>query len=192
MQDYTALCVVERERVTKRDLFKEEQTTEKLYSVRHIERFPLGTKYNDIANHVRQLFKRPELGRLPSLVVDATGVGLSVVEMLRGVRLTSVTITGGDQVRYDGRRHWVPKRDLVGVMQVLLHTERLKIAKQLKHAKTLTDELLNFRIKVTDAGRDTYEAWREGDHDDLVLSVALACWWGENGAKFSFFGGVLD
>ena len=23
------------------------------------------------------------------------------------------------------------------------------------------------------------EAWREGDHDDLVLSVALACWAGE-------------
>jgi hypothetical protein len=26
---------------------------------------------------------------------------------------------------------------------------------------------------------DFYEAWREGDHDDLVLSVALACWAGE-------------
>ncbi len=26
---------------------------------------------------------------------------------------------------------------------------------------------------------DSYEAWREGDHDDLMLSVALACWAGE-------------
>ncbi len=26
---------------------------------------------------------------------------------------------------------------------------------------------------------DSYEAWREGVHDDLVLSVALACWTAE-------------
>ena len=26
---------------------------------------------------------------------------------------------------------------------------------------------------------DSYEAWSAGNHDDLVLSVALACWAGE-------------
>jgi len=26
------------------------------------------------------------------------------------------------------------------------------------------------------AGHDSYGAWREGAHDDLLLSVALACW----------------
>lgn len=25
-------------------------------------------------------------------------------------------------------------------------------------------------------GHDSYEAWREGDHDDLVLAAALAAW----------------
>ena len=30
---------------------------------------------------------------------------------------------------------------------------------------------------------DSYSAWREEDHDDLVISVALAAWWGENGPK---------
>ncbi len=25
--------------------------------------------------------------------------------------------------------------------------------------------------------RDSYEHWRETDHDDLVLAAALACWW---------------
>ena len=28
-------------------------------------------------------------------------------------------------------------------------------------------------------GHDSYEAWREGDHDDLVLSLALAVWYGQ-------------
>lgn len=29
-------------------------------------------------------------------------------------------------------------------------------------------------------GHDSYEAWRDGDHDDLVLSLAMACWFAEN------------
>ena len=34
-------------------------------------------------------------------------------------------------------------------------------------------------MKITLAGNDTYEAWRESDHDDLVLAAALATWFGE-------------
>jgi hypothetical protein len=34
------------------------------------------------------------------------------------------------------------------------------------------------KINISTA-HDSYEAWREGDHDDLVLSVALARWAGE-------------
>jgi hypothetical protein len=32
------------------------------------------------------------------------------------------------------------------------------------------------RVKVTLSGREQYGVWREGQHDDLVLAVALACW----------------
>ncbi|HEY7307847.1 MAG TPA: hypothetical protein VH643_00670 [Gemmataceae bacterium] len=34
-------------------------------------------------------------------------------------------------------------------------------------------------------------AWREGTHDDLVLAVALACWWAERSLPLggSAFGG---
>ncbi|HVS39959.1 MAG TPA: hypothetical protein VMS17_30655 [Gemmataceae bacterium] len=27
---------------------------------------------------------------------------------------------------------------------------------------------------------ETFEDWREREHDDLVLSVALACWYGQH------------
>jgi hypothetical protein len=30
-----------------------------------------------------------------------------------------------------------------------------------------------------DADNDTFEAWREKVHDDLVLAVRLACWYAE-------------
>jgi hypothetical protein len=44
----------------------------------------------------------------------------------------------------------------------------------------LARELQTFKIKMTAAGNETLESWRERDHDDLVLAVALAAWAGEN------------
>ena len=38
-------------------------------------------------------------------------------------------------------------------------------------------ELQAFRVTLTARGRDTYAA-RSGEHDDLVLAVALAVWGG--------------
>ena len=46
-------------------------------------------------------------------------------------------------------------------------------------APAMIEELQNFKIKFTRAGNDTYEAWRESDHDDLVLAAAMAAWFGE-------------
>jgi len=44
----------------------------------------------------------------------------------------------------------------------------------------LVKELENFKVKVNiQTAHDSYEAWRESDHDDLVLALALACWWAE-------------
>jgi hypothetical protein len=70
----------------------------------------------------------------------------------------------------------VPKRDLIAAPQVLLQSRALKIAAELPEAETLVAELQNFRYEITRSGNDTYAAWREGDHDDLVLAVALAVW----------------
>jgi hypothetical protein len=72
----------------------------------------------------------------------------------------------------------VPKRNLVSTVQVYLQGKRLKIASRLDLADTLTRELQNFQVKITDAANDTYGAWREGSHDDLVLSASLALWAG--------------
>jgi hypothetical protein len=47
------------------------------------------------------------------------------------------------------------------------------------HAETLEMELQNFRVKITAAANETFEAWRERDHDDLVLALALAAWHAE-------------
>jgi hypothetical protein len=70
----------------------------------------------------------------------------------------------------------VPKRDLITATLVLLQNGHLKIAEILPLKDVLIKELLNFRVKINiSTAHDSYEAWREGDHDDLVLCVALSC-----------------
>ena len=70
---------------------------------------------------------------------------------------------------------------LVSNLLLLSQEGRLKIASGLAEAKTLVAELQNMRVKIDlKTAHDSYGAWREGQHDDLVLAVALAAWWGEN------------
>jgi hypothetical protein len=114
------------------------------------------------------------------MAVDATGVGRPVIDMIRDANLPAsvyaITLTGGDAVIRDGLERRVPKRDVASAIAVLLQTGRLRIARGLKESETLLRELLNFRVKISLSGHDSYEAWREKEHDDLVLAVGLAAW----------------
>jgi hypothetical protein len=167
VSDYTAVCVAERVSESPVELH-----------VVHLERFR-GVLYPEVADRVGRLMDSPRL-KNAELVIDATGVGPAVTDIFArsGRRFTAVKIHGGDAVSNPSRGEYrVPKRDLVSGLQVLLQSGRFKIAAGLDHAETLRAELLNFRVKVNIAtGHDSYEAHREGDHDDLVLAAAMAAW----------------
>ncbi len=116
----------------------------------------------------------------PELVVDATGVGRAVVDLLKERHLSfrAVTITAGDKEHREGGAYRVPKRNLVAALEVPFHNETLQVAEGLELWPTLREELLNFRRKINlRTAHDSYEHWRDSDHDDLVLATALACWW---------------
>ena len=118
------------------------------------------------------------------------GVGPAVTDLLKksGVSHMGVSITAGDKERRDNRGWYVPKRNLVSALQVAFSTGRLKIAKGLNLAKILKEELLNFKLKINlSTGHDSYEAWREGDHDDLVLAAALAVWAADRRRKVAVY-----
>jgi hypothetical protein len=114
------------------------------------------------------------------VVVDATGVGAPVVDMLRRARLggtlAPVLITGGETETQGAGYYRVPKRDLITGLQVMLDGHELLAAKGLKEGPALLKEMAEMEVKVGAHGRERYGAWREGTHDDLVLAVALACW----------------
>ena len=186
--DYTALAVVEKTRAG------ETGDAPDLH-LRHLERYPLRTPYPEMVALVAALVEDPQLrsthvdGFLghrvleePELLVDATGVGRPVVDLFkeRGLRYKAITITGGNTVTSIAGGYGVPKRDLIGALEVPFHSGRLKVAAGLRLWETLRAELQTFRRKVSlTTGMDTYEHWRESDHDDLVLAAALACWGAE-------------
>jgi hypothetical protein len=176
-----------------------------VYDITHLERLPLGTAYTEIpgrlhriALRLRQLwldamFEETGIGRAGlaeapiELVIDQTGVGRPVVDLLREHDLdpVAITITSGDQVTHVADREYrVPKRDLVGAVQSAMQARRLRAAASLPDWPVLKGELANFKARISLTGHDSYGAgddWREGNHDDLVLSVAMGVWWGENG-----------
>ena len=53
--------------------------------------------------------------------------------------------------------------------------DSLRIAKGIKESEALVSELANFQTKINDNGHDVYGA-RIGQHDDIVLSVAMGAW----------------
>lgn len=178
-KDFTALAVLERHAPAQSGAKPE-------YALRHLRRFPLGTAYTEIVPAVAALRSSEPLRQAP-LVVDQTGVGRAVVDMLRqntsGV--LAVTITGGHAATHaeDGSYH-VPKKELITSLQVVMQGRRLQIARSLPDAATLVRELQQFQVKITAAAHETFGVWRDGQHDDLVLAVALACWWSELNPAF--------
>ena len=104
--------------------------------MRHLERLKLGTPYPEVTERVKAFLASPVLKGCSHLVADSTGVGPPVVDLLRqrGLSPIAITITGGDLARQEGAKWREPKRDLVSTMQVLLQTQRLKVAEGLLSA----------------------------------------------------------
>jgi len=173
------------------------------FELRDLSRWPLGVEYPRIvADVLGVLYGSALAGRLghahdrgrvaPTLVVDAGGVGGGIVDMIRergldhlghtsrwgGPRLVPLCITTGHTAHWDDGRQYVPKGALVSAVDTPLSQRRLWVPKGLALWPVLATELQDFRVKRTaSTGYESFAA-REGQHDDLVLSLAIGVWWG--------------
>jgi hypothetical protein len=115
-------------------------------------------------------------------VIDATGVGKPIVDMLKRAysgSLHAVSITSGETVSEPGPySHNVPKTDLVAAVEVVMQTHRLKALATCPLQEDLAAELSHFKFDLGARGKVSYEAM-SGAHDDLVLALSLALWWAE-------------
>jgi hypothetical protein len=177
--NHTALAALERVKLDKpilRQRFR--------YVVRYLEEYPLGVHYPEQIDKIKATLSHPAF-KGAVVAPDYTGVGRPVVEMMKKQKVPGymrpILITGGHKATPDeetGGFH-VPKRDLVGSLQILLQADLLGWHEKLSAGPKLKKQLAAFRVRVTKAKNETFGA--EGrDQDDIVLAVALACWLGEH------------
>src|SRR5579875_162458 len=119
---------------------------------RHLERLPLGTPYPRVANHVHAIMERLRQRRPDvALYVDATGVGVPVVQILRelGEQPIACYLTGGDRYVVDAERGdlRIGKAWLVSRLQALLQMRRLHLADSAE-ARAMAKELQDYEIRI--------------------------------------------
>lgn len=146
--------------------------------VRHLERLPIGTTFPTVSRRVAAV--AAGVRRQPGvtgvrLYVDATGLGLPVVDIMReqGLRPVPCYFTHGDRRTEEQGRITIGKAYLVSRLQTLLQRGRLHVP-HTPEAEALASELLVYEIRVTENANDTYGAFKVGTHDDLVTAVGLA------------------
>jgi len=143
-RDFTAFAVLESSTLLypERNPVTFEQITKTQVALRALKRFPLRTSYTDIVDLLRDLLRKPPLAASATLVLDATGCGLPVYDLIKSIRsfparVIPVTITGGERPSRDGLFHRIPRRHLLSNLYTLFSKKDLTIARRLPLSQTL-------------------------------------------------------
>lgn len=179
-RDFTAMAVLEqRWKMATPEEFQRSAGRayhgEYVYTVVKLARVELGTPYTDIADWVREEVNLVDDRLKRTVVIDGTGVGTAVRDVLRtrGLRATLVNtvITGGEKPGYreDGRATYVARTELMSRLAVAVENGEFSVDARCKEQDRLARELAGLRRRGKPAG---------GDTDDLAFALALAVWWG--------------
>jgi hypothetical protein len=182
--DFTAICVVEFNRVPQRDDWLmnydsnvARQRVAETFDVVFLERLKRGTAYPDIVKHVETLMARNPLKEIGcDLFIDASGVGTPVFDAFGRdtyLKPIGVTITAGDGFTKKSNRYNVSKLHLVSGLDGKYSAGQLRFNKALPDVDTLIDELKVFTRNRSDSGRATFAA-SGSFHDDYVMALAIA------------------
>ena len=149
------------------------------YHLRFLTRFPLGTRNPDILDSVEEMLNQRPLKGRTRLVIDSTGIGMPIVNdfFARRLRPFPILITGAARTSFKRRTLCVPKRDLVANLTRLFERRLLKIPADIQLREVLVQELTNFTMRITKNAHDTYSPLHHSQHDDLVIALALACYY---------------
>jgi Terminase RNaseH-like domain len=172
-RDPTAVCVAET------DSRPTPNAPENHFLVRYLNRLPLGSPYPEIARRLAEVSSRvaDRASARPTVYVDATGVGLPVIDILKSAlpqaHVVPVFFTHGDRRTRQGGEVRMGKAFLVSSLQALLQTGRIHLPRT-PEATALAKELGEYEIRVSKDANDRYGAFKVGTHDDLVTALGLA------------------
>jgi hypothetical protein len=173
-QNYTALVLLAHEPVA-----------DPVYEVVHIQRFKLGTPWEEIVDRIGAMLETPPLLGNTTVAGDAGGVGAPVLDMLeqrlpRGTRLKRIQTHGGTNVNTENAKITVPKKDIIATTQILFQNRRIRIAATCPAAHDLAEELRSYTVTINANSHPTYRPAHSSGHDDLVSALGLATWTAEN------------
>jgi len=187
MGDYSAYVLTEsrtlvRSRTEQIRDFDEDSESEVIYPeiiVRWVERkqVPYDVVIDDAAMRLTDLRLVDNCAHL----IDITGVGQAVWDMMvrQGLAPIGISITNGLQTNSAGYGYTVPKVELISSLQLALRNRHIKFADGLDQAivDQIRHEFSTFVPKPRENRSVSYEAWREKDHDDIILALAMNVWW---------------
>jgi hypothetical protein len=169
------------------------------YDIKLIEKYQ-DLSYEEMAERVSVLMQNPKLRMNTDLIVDGTGIGDAVVELMRkqGLYPLPIIFSGGEAPRehyaefgalfknagagnINGVRTLeyisVPKKDMVDAGRVMIQQGRLRLAPGRWNGDFKT-QLSKFKGKLNEnTGNRKFEAETEKDHDDLVVVFLMGAWW---------------
>ena len=133
------------------------------YIVRQAERVPLGMPYHEVVRKLKGMVTRIKERGICIVVVDESGAGIPIVEMMRkelGCNVVGITITSGKHATPGN----VPRSSLITKMQVMAERGELEIAASCRDIEALQQELASLTLT------------KSAQTDDLALALCLACW----------------
>ena len=181
-RDFTAICGMEKWQNKWAWPYEDRKDGEPYYRLKFIERLPLDTDYDVQVEIIKWVYDTvvEEYNFPPEVVIDATGCGNVVLDIIRKQipSANGIWFHSGKNVTRDGAVYNVPQSDLAMVLQVAMQSKRLTYAAGIPELPKLKKELLAFTYKTSiKTGHTHFEAWRERDHDDQVYAVCCGLWW---------------
>jgi len=142
-----------------------------------------GVSYPDVVSHViRTMLKEPLRGRT-RLVIDASGLGRVVSDLLREQRVQhhAIQMTVGQNWVEKDRYVNVGKTLLLETLSILFATGDLTFAHDLPLRTDILAELETFQLETTAAGNQVITQGKSGaHHGDLAIALAAACFASEH------------
>ena len=166
----------------------EKYTQDKIaeYRVVYLERYKRNTLHLSVVERVKILMEMGGPFSRCKIVIDYSGPGEVVFELLKDERLRpgGVTITsrgkpGGEK----GKVVTAPKDRMMTNATAKLERRRILISKHIRHAVDLVQELANIEVKLTKRGNQTFQPTGPGAMDDLAIAMVSAIWYAEHGIK---------
>jgi len=106
-------------------------------------------------------------------------VGNAVLEMCDEMELevTPIVITAGQLASHKENKYFVPRKELITSLVVVVQERRIKIAQMGDITEIAKDELRNLRLKVREQTQnELIEPEHASQHDDIVLSLGMGLW----------------